>query len=146
MNYPDFQIIQDQKGILYLIQQLRWQGTIANDLLTVLSAIPLVSGLCRPLLEDTTTTIEYMNQGWFTHMRQRLAVMNASIWIKHQWCPQVQQHNDKSPMHAFSQILGITKGKLTKANWCRVYARIITISVIAYVKGTVMPESRMGGP
>ena len=24
MNYPNFQIIQDQKGILYLLQQVRW--------------------------------------------------------------------------------------------------------------------------
>ena len=90
MNYPNFQIIQDQKGILYLIQQLRWQGTIANDLLTVLSAVQLVSGLCRPLLEDTTTNLHYMNQGWFTHIRRRLAKMNGNIWIEHQWCPQLQ--------------------------------------------------------
>ena len=145
MNYPNFQIIQDQKGILFLLQQLQWQGTIANDLLTVLSAIQLVSGLYNPLLKDTTTMLHYMNQGRFTNMRRRLAVMNASFWIEHQWSPAVQHHNGESLMHTFSHIPGITKGKLSKANWCRVYARIITISDIADIKGNIIPGSRMGG-
>ena len=90
MNYPNFQIIQDQKGILYLLQQLRWQGTIANDLLTVLSVIRLVSGPCVPILEDTTTPLEFMNQGWLTHIRQRLGAMKASVRIEHQWSPATQ--------------------------------------------------------
>ena len=39
LKYPSFEVIQDQKGILYLLQQLQWKGTIANDMLTVLSAV-----------------------------------------------------------------------------------------------------------
>ncbi len=31
LDYPSFQIIQDQKGILTLLKHLRWNGTVGKD-------------------------------------------------------------------------------------------------------------------
>ena len=68
MNYPYFKIIQDQKGILNFMKQLRWNSTVTNNLLVVLSVIQSASGLCKPVLMDTHTNLTYISQGWFTHI------------------------------------------------------------------------------
>ena len=78
-NYPCFEITQDQKGILNMIKQLRWNKTIANDILVVLSAMQFASGLCEPVMMNTTTDLSYTSQGWFTHTRQRLHSTNAQL-------------------------------------------------------------------
>ena len=53
MNYPCFVIIQDQKGMLNLMKQLRQNITVANNLLVVLSAMQSSPGLYKPVLMDT---------------------------------------------------------------------------------------------
>ena len=62
LNYPSFQIRQDQKGILTLLEHLRWNGTVRNDIFVVLSAIQLVAGLCQPILEDIDTDVSYIGK------------------------------------------------------------------------------------
>ena len=43
-----FQITQDQKGLLSMLQHFRWNRTVGNNMLVVLSAIQLVLVLCKP--------------------------------------------------------------------------------------------------
>ena len=86
-NYPCLEVIQDQKGILNLIKQLRWGKTMANDILVMLSAVQFASGLCKPIMMDTETNLPYIGKGWFTHMRQHLHLMNAQLWIKYKKLP-----------------------------------------------------------
>jgi hypothetical protein len=61
-NYPCFEIIQDQQVILTLMKQLRWNITVANDCLVVLSVMQLASGLHKTVLMDTQTNITYISQ------------------------------------------------------------------------------------
>ncbi|KAL7536182.1 hypothetical protein ACHAXR_006960 [Thalassiosira sp. AJA248-18] len=77
MNYPSIQIIQDQRGILTMLQHFRWNGTLGTDMLVVLSAIQIVSGLCEPILEDVDSNLSYVPFGWFIHQRDRLREMNG---------------------------------------------------------------------
>ena len=56
-SFPCVQITQDQKGLLSMLQHFRWNKTVGNDMLVVLSAIQLVSGLCKPILEVVTTSL-----------------------------------------------------------------------------------------
>ena len=72
INFPSFQVTQDQKSILMMLKHLRWNGTVGNDILVVLSAVQLMSGLCESILMDVTTPIEYVAHGWIMHIRNRL--------------------------------------------------------------------------
>ena len=68
VNYPNFKIIQDKKGILNLMKKLRWNSTTANNLLIVLPAMQSASGLYKLILMDTKTDIAYISKGWLTHI------------------------------------------------------------------------------
>ena len=145
MNFPKIESIQDQKGIMFLIKQLRWGKALANDILVVLSSIQLMSGLTTPILEDPSPKIEYIKTGWIGHIRQRLATLKGEIWIEDQWTPLLQREQDASIMHTFLTIPGITRKKLERANYWRIYLRIITVSDIADEIGKIVPSGRLYG-
>ena len=147
MDYPSFRIIQAQKGILTLMKHLRVCSTIGNDILVTLSAIQLGSGLCTPILEDTASDLTYLSKhqfGWFLHLREQLIAMNGAIWIEHQWTPSLQRENDVSLMSAIAMQEISTNDKM-KANFCRLYSRVITIADLASEKGTRIPGCRLDG-
>ena len=145
LNHPSFEVIQDQKVILYLLQQLRWKGTIANDMLTVLSAVQLVPGWCTPVLMNVTKPLTHVAKGWFTYVHERLNNMEGCMWIEDQWCLNLQREGDQSLMESFANTPTITTAMIKKANCCRIYARIITISDTAHENGEYIPGSRMAG-
>ena len=144
-GYPSFEVIQDQKGLLTMLKHFRWMGTAGNDMLVVLSTIQLISGLCDPIMEEVETDLSYLGISWFLHHRKRLASMNGKLWIEHQWCPTLQRVNDQAMMKAFANILGVTTSKLEKANFCRLYLRIITLADLASERGDTIPGNRMDG-
>ena len=71
--------------------------------------------------------------------------MKGQMWVKHQWSPLLQRFRDQSLMKAFSNIDGITIGKLDKANHHRMYIKCITISDLAHTRGVHIPGNRMNG-
>ena len=56
-SFPCFQITQDQKGLLSMLQHLRWNKMVGNDMLVVLSAIQF--------LKDVKTKLSHLGDGWF---------------------------------------------------------------------------------
>jgi hypothetical protein len=48
----------------YMLKQLRWDETIAGDILTTLENIQLATGFTSPILEATSLPIDYIDQGW----------------------------------------------------------------------------------
>ena len=82
LDYPSFRICQDQKCILTLLKHLWWDGTVGNDILVVMSAVQLISGLCEPLMEDGSTNISYIGPDWILHLRSKLRTMNGQMWIE----------------------------------------------------------------
>ena len=110
LNYPSFRIIQAQKGI------------------------------CTLFLEDTSTDLSFMAKhqyGWFFHLREQLKEMNGVVWIEHQWTPSLQREYDVSIMEALSHY-PISKPDRMRINFCRLYARVITISDITNMRGTAI--------
>ena len=116
-----------------MIKQLRWGGTIANDILVVLSAVQFASGLCNPILMDTEIDMSYVGKGWFTHMRSRLKLMDAQLWIEHQWSPPLQRQDDSSIMENTSMLPYATTAVKTKCNMCRLYMNAITIADLVHL-------------
>ena len=145
MNYPSFSILQDQLGIINLIKQLRWNKTIANDILVTLSAIQFTSGMCTPVLMDTSTNISYVPPGWLLHIRSRLNAWGGTLWIEHQWNPELQRLNDSSIMETLANAAGANRGAMEKCNMCRLYSRVITLSDIAHLDGTHIPHHQVSG-
>ena len=145
INFPKMEVIQLKKGIMFLLRQLRWDHTIANDILIVLSSLQLMSGYTTPLMEDPTTRLDYVTAGWLGHIRSNLAKINATMWIENQWNPPLQRDNDQSIMLAFTNLPGITRKRLERANYWRVYLKIITVCDIADVTGHYIPAGRLYG-
>lgn len=144
-GYPSFEVIQDQKGIMTMLRNLRWDETMSKDILVTLSAIQLYSGLCKPILEDVTTALDYIPQGWIARICHRLNAMNATMWVEHQWCPKLQRVEDQPIMVAIARVPGITKKMQEKCNYCKLFARVITIADIAIERGDAIPGNWMNG-
>ena len=71
--------------------------------------------------------------------------MNGRMWVENQWFPPTQRFRDQSLMKAFSNIPGITIGKLDKDDHCRLYMKCIKISDLANERGMLIPCNRMNG-
>ena len=128
-----------------LLKQLRWNKTVANDFLVTLSAIQFTSGLCEPILMETSTDLSYMPQGWILHLRSRFNEWGGQLWIEHQWTHKPQRQHDSSLMKMFSKLPGITKRKLEQCNMCRLYSKVITVSDICDERGTHVLWRKISG-
>ena len=60
MEFPDLYAMQDQTQIPYLLQQLRWNKEVANDILTTLETIQIQSGFVSHILKLITLPINYV--------------------------------------------------------------------------------------
>ena len=124
MEIPDTFTLQDQLQVPYILKQVRWDSTVANDLLTTLEEIQLASGFVRPIMEFTDLPISYIDQGLLIKIRKRMGGYEAGIWFEGAWTPELQRERDAAIMEAFVRILGITPRQLEKANACRLYLRV----------------------
>jgi hypothetical protein len=115
--WPSFQVKQDTDSILTMIKHLRWNGTVGKDILVVLSAWQLASGMVQPIMYNVENDLPYLGAGWITHIRDRLKAMNGKMWVERQWCPTLQRVNNEAIMALFMKISGMTKGKLEKLNY-----------------------------
>ena len=53
-----------------MLKHFRWNRTVGNGMLVVLSVVHLVSSLCEPIMEDFDSNLSYVVGGWFTHQRK----------------------------------------------------------------------------
>jgi hypothetical protein len=74
--------LQLQTQLSYLLKQLRWNKTVANDIRVTLETAQLCSGLIPPIMEVVTPPISYLGNSYFLDIRRRLGEINASLWIE----------------------------------------------------------------
>eukprot|EP00956_Cyclotella_meneghiniana_P045723 scaffold381631_cov66-Cyclotella_meneghiniana.AAC.1 len=86
----DMYCLQAQCAITYLVRVLRWDKTVANDIITALNAIQMLSGFETPLLEDPTVEIAYKGTGWILNLRAMMGEYEMSLSIEHIRVPQRQ--------------------------------------------------------
>ena len=89
--------------------------------MVTLDAVQLCSGFALLLLEVVDITFDYLEPSDIIDLRRRLAEMGVSIWIETVWSPHLQRDGNSSLMDCFSQIPGITRAKLRRANAVRLY-------------------------
>ena len=68
MEFPEAYTLQDQLQIPDIIQQLRWDKTVANNILVTLNNIQLNAGFVTPLMEDTGPRMENVNRDLLTSL------------------------------------------------------------------------------
>ena len=82
MEFPECYTLQDQLQISYLIKQLRWDETVANDTKAFFQNLQLASGFVRPVYEATDLHIMYVDKGFHTSLQKRMGEINATIWME----------------------------------------------------------------
>lgn len=145
LEFPDTYTLQDTVQLEYLIKQLRWDKTVANDFLVALDWVQLCSGLIKPIMEYTSGDINYLAQSYIIDLRRRLHEMGGFLWIEKCWTPELQREDDCSLMEGFLRIPGIKRATLRQANLVRLYLRVVTIADLADVGGTYIPANMLDG-
>ncbi len=145
MAFPAIQSLQLSTQLEYLIKQLRWNQTVANDFLVTLDSVQLYTGLGPPILELPTPQIKYAGNSFILSLHEQLAHIGASLWIEDKWSHPLQRENDAFIMDRFLTIPGITTAQLYQANSVRIYLRILTMSDLAEPSGKFIPDSLLTG-
>jgi len=68
MEFPEVYTLQDQVQIPYLLKQLRWDKTVANNALVTLNNLQMVSGFVLPLFQTTAQEIEYVGHSHYINL------------------------------------------------------------------------------
>ena len=145
MAFPETRTLQLSTQLTYLTKQLRWNHTVANDLLVTLDSLQLHTGVGPPLLETVTPPIKYAGRSFLLSLRDQLAHIRASFWIEDKWVPPHQREHDEFIMDRFLHIPGITTSELKQANAVRLYLRVLTIADLADPSGRFIPDGNMTG-
>ena len=128
-----------------MLKQLRWDKTLANDILVTLDHVQLLTGLTTPVMQNTASKIDYIGTSYLVEMRRRLSDIEGTIWIEHAWVLSLQRQRDESLMARFTTIPRITIGQLKQANTVRLYLRVITIADLTDPEGSTIPDGMLTG-
>lgn len=145
LEFPEVYTLQDQVQLDYLIKQLRWDHTVANDFLVTLDSVQMCSGFTSPILEATTEPMAYLSASYIIDLRRRMAEMKAFLWIEDVWTPKLQREGDMALMQKFLQCPQISRAMLRQANAVRLYLRVVTIADLADAGGTFIPAGMLTG-
>ena len=55
-------------------------------------------------MEDASLPAPHLEQGWLSHIHERLCDLGGCVVIKDQWAPKIQRENDKSIMEQFCEL------------------------------------------
>ena len=103
MDIVKHSALQDQWGLYYFVQTLRWDDIIAND------AYQLASGFVSCVMMIPTIQIMYFGAGcWILHLRARLSALDGSMSIEKAWAPHLQRRDDDSIMEVIADSKGLT--------------------------------------
>lgn len=145
LEFPEVYTLQDQVQLDYLIKQLRWDHTVANDFLVTLDSVQMCSGFTTPILATTTEPISYLSPSYIIDLQRRMSEMKAFLGIEDIWVPQLQREGDEALMQRFLRCPQISRAMLRQANAVRLYLRVVTIADLADAGGTFIPAGMLTG-
>jgi hypothetical protein len=135
--------LQAQCALTYLVRTLRWNQTVAKDIIAALNALQLLSGFGTPLLEKTSPSISYAGKGWLINLREMMAMYEASAWVEDAWIPAKQRQYDQAIQEEFAGEDIITPLEKRLANEFRLWLRVTHISELADIAGKDVPIERI---
>jgi len=143
MEIPDMYSRQTELQSEYVVKQLRNGKTLAEDFLFTLDELQLQSGLITPLFEYKER-LTYMDNGLLVSLKNRLAEIDATIWMEDATIPALQREGDQSIMEAFIRRK-IKPSILRKLNAVRIYMRVITLADLVVENGEYIGNTTLGG-
>jgi len=143
MEFPEVHTLQNQTQVPYMLKQLKWDKTLANDILVTLDHVQLLTGFTTPVMQNIASKIDYIETSYLVEMRRRLSDIEGTIWIEHAWVLSLQRQRDESLMERFTTIPRITRGQLKQANTVRLYLRVITIADLTAPEGSTIPDGML---
>ena len=138
MALPDMHTRQTQHHTKYAIQQLRWDKTVAKDLLVTLANLQLESGFVTPILESKAPHLDYIEQGWIAGLQNRLQQIDASLWVESAWTPKLQRIHDVVLMEQFLKVDTYRHERKDLSACCK-WLRVVTVADLANESGTMIP-------
>ena len=144
LDIPDTYTRQTQLHAKYFLKQIRWNQTVAGDLLTTLDNIQLASGFVSPILEETNPKLDYIDNGWILDLRERLSKIGATMWTEESWQPKLQRDGDCSLMETFL-CARTTRRERKLLRMALHWMRVITLADLADATGTHIPGERISG-
>ena len=85
MEFPEAYTLQDQLQILDIMRHLRWDKTVANDILFTLDNIQLNTGFVTPIFQGTSIRMNYVGQGQLVSLRERMREIKVNMWTEDAW-------------------------------------------------------------
>jgi hypothetical protein len=70
LEFPEAHILQNQTQEPSMLKQLRWDKTLANDILVTLDHIQLLTGFTTPVMQNTASKIDYIRTSYLVEMRR----------------------------------------------------------------------------
>jgi hypothetical protein len=135
--------VQAQCAVSYLVRAIRWQGSVASDIIATLNALQLLSGFTTPVLELTSPEIKYVGCGWLLNLREMLRLYKMTVWIEGAWRYPLQRQGDCSLIERFASNPNITPMMLIYANEFRIWMRVISLAHLASTDGKSIPIDRI---
>ena len=117
--------------------------TVANNFLTTLNNIQLVSRLTTHALDNMNVSLDYMDPGWIIALCAQMREIGASLWIEDAWATDLQQEGDSSIMETLSNLSWMTPLQLRRENTMRLYMKVITVLDLADPTGQFIPDGRL---
>jgi hypothetical protein len=145
INLVKHSSLQDQWGLHYFIQCLRWDDITARDIITVLDAFQLVSGFVTPVLSSPAIPIDYGGRGLIPQVRDRLRALDGRIEVEKAWQPCLQRVNDDSIMENFAACKHTTALEVQRASETRIWLRVTCTSDLDDISGRRIPWERLNG-
>ena len=94
----DIYCLQLQYAMVYLVRVLRWDKTVADNIITAIDALQLRSGFATPVLEEVSTPVVHAGKGWILNLRAMMKEYDVSA--QHLWKPSLQREHDVSLLEA----------------------------------------------
>ena len=70
MEFPEVHTLQNQTQVPFMLKQLRWDKTLANDILGTLDHVQLLTGFTTPVMQNTASKIDYIGTSYLVEMRR----------------------------------------------------------------------------
>ena len=84
--------------VMMFLRHWRSTGQPSQMVRIALSWVQLVAGIGKPILQDTTTPLFYVESKWFASLRTFLNHIQATIMLDNPFVPNLQRENDRHIM------------------------------------------------
>jgi hypothetical protein len=134
-TYVHLYLLQGQQCIRLLLRHTLYQTKLGKQIRINLAWIHLEAGISVPILTNTQTNLDYVQDGWVLGIRLFLKTVDTEIQLMDVEPPQIYRQDDVYLMDTF-RVQGLSNSNLSCLNRCRLYFQVARLSDITSIAGT----------